>query len=292
VLVERSRKPAVDFYRLGWRRQVAPNTERALYAALLPPGPAHVDAMHTLTMPNARLSALVMGFWTGLPLDYFLRATGRGDLRVAGARAMPAPDIDHPLAAALLLRTLRLNCLTSAYADLWAELFDPMWLKCESWAVNWPGLQPLAAVGPKWLHGTPLRTERERRSALVEIDALVAVWLGMDAKALVAAYRGRFPVLQKYEAVTWFDADGWKLAGNARTIGQRQTKATWAQFDVYRNDRSDPKTAPPPEGFTPPFYKAEREKEMEEAHAVFQARLDAAIARGEWDPVARKAVTA
>ncbi len=52
----------------------------------------------------------------------------------------------------------------------------------------------------------------------------------MSADALVAAYQGRFPVLQKYEAVTWFDADGWKLAGNARTFGQRQTKETWAQL--------------------------------------------------------------
>ena len=42
----------------------------------------------------------------------------------------------------------------------------------------------------------------------MEIDALVAVWLGMDADTLVAAYRGRFPVLQKFESVTWFDAVG------------------------------------------------------------------------------------
>ena len=40
-----------------------------------------------------------------------------------------------------------------------------------------------------------------------------------------------------------------------------------------------------PEGYTAPFYKADREAEMRAAHAVFQARLDAAMARGEWDPV-------
>ncbi|MEU0156961.1 hypothetical protein [Micromonospora fulviviridis] len=134
-----------------------------------------------------------------------------------------------------------------------------------------------------------MRSERDRRAALVEIDALVAVWLGMSAEALVAAYRGRFPVLQKYESVIWFDADGRKLAGNPRTIGQRQTKETWAQFEAYQNDKSEPKTVAPPEGFTPPFYKADRVAEMTAAHAVFQARLDAAIARGEWDPVTRKA---
>ncbi|MEV4666074.1 class I SAM-dependent DNA methyltransferase [Micromonospora echinofusca] len=292
LLVERSRRPYVDFYRLAWRRQVAPNTERALYAALIPPGPAHIDAMHSLVMPSKQLGALVAGFWASLPLDYFLRATGRNDLRVGGARAMPAPSDGHPLAPALLLRTLRLNCLTSAYANLWGELFDHGWRDTESWACAWEGLPPLQDVDAEWRPETPLRTERARRSALVEIDALVAVWLGMDADALIAAYRGRFPVLQKYEAVTWFDAEGWKLAGNARTIGQRQSKATWTQFEAYQSDKTVPRTVPAPEGYTPPFYKAEREKEMREAHAVFLARLDAAIARGEWDPVTRKAATA
>ncbi len=282
LLQDRARRRFVVFPRLAWRRQVAPNTERALYAALVPPGTAHVDAVHSLAMPSLRLTALTAGFWASLPLDYFLRATGRGDLRVAGAKAMPAPSFNHPLSAALLIRTLRLNCLTRAYADLWSELYDPTWPAYEPWACDWPSLQPLQDVTPDWRPETPLRSERARRSALVEIDALVAVWLGINADALVAAYRGRFPVLQKYEAVTWFDAEGWKIAGNARTIGQRQTKESWAQFEAYR---ADPGTAPVPEGYTAPFHKADREAEMRAAHAVFQKRLDEAVARGEWDPV-------
>ncbi|MFH9193037.1 hypothetical protein [Streptomyces globisporus] len=282
VLVQRAQRRYVTFYRLAWRCMIAPNTERALYAALVPPGTAYVDNVHSLAMPSRLSTALVGGFWASLPLDYFLRATGRGHLRGTGVKAMPAPALEHPLASALLLRTLRLNCLTQAYADLWADLFDPAWPDRERWARDWPGLQPLDDVSPDWRPETPLRSERARRSALVEIDALVAVWLGMDADALLAAYRGRFPVLQKYEAVTWFDADGWKLAGNARTIGQRQTKETWAQFEAYR---AAPDSAPVPDGYTVPFYKADREAEMREAHAVFQKRLDEAIARGEWDPV-------
>ncbi|MGW4287384.1 hypothetical protein ACWEIK_10655 [Streptomyces sp. NPDC004673] len=296
VFVARAMQPYTSFYRLAWRKMIAPNTERALYAALVPPGVSHVDGVHSLAMPDPRLTALVAGFWAGLPLDYFLRATGRGDLRGAGARAMPTPVVGHPLAAALLLRALRLNCLTTAYAPLWEELYDPTWLACEPWALYWPGLEPLESVAPTWVRSTPLRSERARRSALVEIDALVAVWLGMDADALIAAYRGRFPVLQKYEAASWFDAEGWKLASNARTIGQRQTKETWKQFEAYMADpafkahQKDPANnpapqTPVPDGYTAPFYKAERETEMREAHAYFQKRLDAAVAAGEWDPV-------
>ncbi|MFG3003287.1 hypothetical protein [Streptomyces calvus] len=282
ALAERAKRRFTIFYRLAWREMIAPNTERSLYAALLPPGPAHTNVLRSARMVDNRRTALTAGMWAALPVDYLLRVTGTGHLDVGRAGQLPAPADCHPLASSLLIRTLRLNCLTTAYADLWRDLYDPTWPAYEPWALDWPGLQPLHDVTPDWRPDTPLRTERARRSALVEIDALVAVWLGMDADALIAAYRGRFPVLQKYEAVTWFDAEGWKLAGNARTIGQRQTKETWAQFEAYL---ADPDNNPVPDGYTAPFYKADREKEMREAHAYFQKRLDEAVARGEWDPV-------
>ncbi|MFF7039144.1 hypothetical protein ACIP4T_11965 [Streptomyces massasporeus] len=282
VLAQWARRRYVTYPRLAYRRQVAPNTERALYAALLPRGAAHVSGINSLAMSTPRLTSLAAGFFASLPVDYFVRATGCSDLHAHVVRAMPVPTTNHPLASPLLLRTLRLNCLTNAYADLWSQLYAPSWRGNEPWAIPWPGLQRLDDVTPTWQRDTPLRTERARRSALIEIDALVAVWLGMDADALIAAYRGRFPVLQKYEAVTWFDAEGWKLAGNARTIGQRQTKENWGQFEAYL---ADPDNNPVPDGYTAPFYKADREKEMRAAHAYFQKRLDEAVARGEWDPV-------
>ncbi|MFC7812102.1 hypothetical protein [Streptomyces olivaceus] len=282
ALVQRARRRFAAFHRLAWRKMIAPNTERALYVALIPPGATHIDGVRSGRVVDDRSTALWAGFWASLPIDYALRLLGVANLDVAQAQRLPGPTPSHPLAPALLLRTLRLNCLTRAYADLWQDLHDPTWPTQEPWACTWPGLPPLNDVTPDWTPDTPLRTERARRAALVEIDALVAVWLGMDADALIAAYRGRFPVLQKYEAVTWFDANGWKLAGNARTIGQRQTKETWKQFEAYQ---AAPDTAPVPDGYTLPFHRADREQEMREAHAYFKQRLDEAVADGKWDPV-------
>ncbi|WP_217231131.1 hypothetical protein, partial [Streptomyces anulatus] len=239
TFLARTTKPYTEFYRLAWRKMIAPDTERALYAALIPPGAAHVHGVHSVAMPDARETVLASGFWASLPLDYFLRTTARSQLQVAGARIMPAGRVGHPhpLAPALLLRTLRLNCLTTAFTALWQKLYDPKWAACEPWARPWPLMSTqLHETTLTWQRDTPLRTEYARRAALVEIDALVAVWLGMDADALVASYRGRFPVLQKYETLTWFDAQGAKLAGNARTYGQRQTKETWKQFEAYMAD--------------------------------------------------------
>ncbi|MBF4133302.1 hypothetical protein [Streptomyces albidoflavus] len=275
-LLRRLRRPYTEFYRVAWREMIAPDTERSLYVALVPPGAAHVDLVHSATLGDTRLSALTAGFWTGLPVDYLLRTTGVGHLKKAPARRMPAPGPQHPLAAALLLRTLRLNCLTQAYADLWEELYDPTWPAYEPWACDWPELQPLHAVGPAWTWNTPLRTERARRAALVEIDALVAVWLGVSADALVAMYKSRFPIMQDFDAVTWFDANERKIAGNRYTYGFGQTKDHYEQLLAYQKQgRSEP-----PEGYTAPFYKAEREKEMREAHAYFTERLREATGKG------------
>ena len=263
------RRRYTEFYRLAWRRQIASDTERSLYAAIIPPGPAHVDLVHTLAMPDNRSTVLVSGFWASLPLDYFVRITGKGDLRIGGVKALPFGSVDHPLAPALLLRTMRLNCLTTAYADLWADVYDATW-RDDIWACSWEGLPPLGEVGPTWERDTPLRNERARRSALVEIDALVAVWLGMDAEALIAIYRAAFPVLNRYEDITWFSANGWKLAGYHRTFGQIQQKNSYEELLAY--NQSGGKT-PVPEGYTAPFYKADREAEYWQAHAVFTERM-------------------
>ena len=264
-----SKRRYTEFYRLAWRRQIAPNTERSLYAAIIPPGPAHIGFIETAGMSDSRSTVLAAGFWSSLPLDYFIRITGNSDLHAGTAKTLPFGSHDHSLASALLLRTMRLNCLTTAYADLWTEVYDSAW-RSDGWVCDWPGLASLEGVGPTWNRDTPLRTERARRSALVEIDALVAVWLGMDVEALIAIYQAAFPVLNRYEEITWFDAGGWKLAGYHRTYGQIQQKTSHDEFLAYTED---PAKKPPPDGYTPPFYKADRIAEYRQAHAVFSERL-------------------
>lgn len=150
------------------------DTDRSLFPAIYPPGPAHIHGVRSMAMPMSRDTTLVAGLWAGLPTDYFLRVTKTEHFDTANVRTMPAPSPDHPLSVPLLLRTLRLNCLSTAYADLWSELYEDVW-RDERWVVEWPDIASLGNVGPTWQRNTPLRTEYERRAALVEIDALVAV---------------------------------------------------------------------------------------------------------------------
>ncbi|MGW2782301.1 Eco57I restriction-modification methylase domain-containing protein [Streptomyces populi] len=266
-------RPYSRFFRLAWRRQIASNTERSLFAALIPPGPAHVHMMHSAVLDSSRETALTAGFWASLPLDYFLRATGRSDLQKGEAEVMPAPTAGHPLEGALLLRTLRLNCQTNAYAPLWQDLYDPAWEQ-DTWAASkiWPESTPLLAegVGRAWTRDTPLRTEFARRAALVEIDALVAVWLGISADELVAMYDARFPVLQQYEENMWFDATGRRIAKAHQQHGYGQSKDAWKKLSSHE---AFPEEYTLPDGYTDPLYRAHRKKEMKAAHAEFTRRM-------------------
>ncbi|MGW6845034.1 class I SAM-dependent DNA methyltransferase [Streptomyces sp. NPDC054958] len=275
-------RPYTEYFRLAWRVMIPFDTERSLFAALIPPGPSHVNAVHTLAARDNLTTVIAAGFWASLPMDYLLRITGRSHLQIGDVPKMPMGDHHHPLATPLLARTLRLNCLTNAYSPLWNELFHPTWPGYEGWAHTWPGITPLAGhLRGRWEIDTPLRTEHERRAALVELDSLVSVWLGIGADQLVTIYKSRYPVLSDYESEMYFDANGRKIARNHNTYGFGQTKEA---YPALLDHLDHPASVPPPEGYTAPFYKADRETEMRAAHAHFSARLDAEIAAGRWTP--------
>ncbi|WP_329314744.1 type II restriction endonuclease subunit M [Streptomyces sp. NBC_01278] len=261
---------ATDYFRVFWRRRTTSNTERTLQAAILPPGPTHVDAVHSLALASDRSTAIVGGIWASLPLDYLVKTSGKADVRTELAEQFPTP-LEHPLAEPLLLRTLRLNCLTREYSPLWEELFTSTWLT-DRWTDPQACRLPLQVVERSWSMGTPLRTEYDRRMALVEIDALVAVMLGLSAEQLCAMYRSQFAVLRKYEWEMFFAPDGHKIGAATHNVGIRQTSEETAFVKAWaKAARAGDPTPAIPEGWVKP----NREAEMTRAHEDFTARLHA-----------------
>lgn len=268
-----------EYFRVAWRRMAAVNNERSLFAALIPPGPTHVHTVHSLALRGDLETALNSAFWASIPLDYLLRVAGRVDIQVAEAHAMPLAMPGHPLASSALLRTMRMNSLTKNYAPLWSVLYTPNWA-VETWAVKWPGAAALGVAGSDWSTYSALRTEYERRAALVEVDALVSVWLGLGIEELLAILRARYPALTEREEAMWFDAAGRRIAADPYAFGLGQTRE---HYGLLMTHLEDPTNCAPPEGYVAPFYKADREREYREAHAVFSKRLQDAIDSG-WSP--------
>jgi hypothetical protein len=115
---------------------------------------------------------------------------------------------------------------------------------------------------------------------LVEIDSLVATWLSLTVDELLGVFKSRFPILVERDDAMWFDRAGRRLAADSYAFGYGQTKEHYEQLMAHLDD---PMNCSPPEGYSPPFYKADREREYREAHAVFSKRLQDAIDAG-WTP--------
>ncbi|WP_370181634.1 restriction endonuclease subunit M [Rhodococcus wratislaviensis] len=288
-------RPATDYWRIAWRSMTQPGLERSLHAALIPPGAAHVDTVHTCTVstcaapvhtgPNlsvraedSRNTALVAGLWASLPFDYLVKVSGMSHVHAELIDRFPAP-IEHPAWPYLLLRTLRLNCLTHDYATLWKGLYQGSFAG-DAWTPAFATSSGLGVGERSWTMNTPLRTEFERRAALVEIDSLAALMLGLTADHLALMFRAQFPVLRKYEYEMYFDANGRKIAKDHHAQGVKQQKDDYKLLRAYLEgddcgdllDRYTP--FPPDENHDKPwFYKPDREAEMRAAYAEFERRL-------------------
>ncbi len=66
-------------------------------------------------------------------------------------------------------------------------------------------------MGGTWGVDKPLRKDEERRAVQVEIDAIMALSLGVTADESCMIYRTQFPVMRRYDQEDRFDANGRKV---------------------------------------------------------------------------------
>jgi len=84
-----------------------------------------------------------------------------------------------------------------------------------------------AKLPATWHRNCALRTDYSRRQALVEIDVLVSMALGLTLEQLQTIYRIQFPVLRFYESDTWYDRNGRIVFTNSKGlpgVGLRRTR--------------------------------------------------------------------
>ncbi|PPJ29336.1 Eco57I restriction-modification methylase domain-containing protein [Nocardia nova] len=255
--------PSSEFFRLAWREMCDAGTVRTLHSTLLVPGPTHVGGIASLTTTSSLDLALMAGFTSALPADFLIKVMGVGHVKISTLGKIPHVR-NHPLERHLLLRTLRLNCLIRPYAPLWLELYEPDWQQ-DSWApdvgIAYASKPELGAVDPNWTWHTPLRRAADRRQALIEIDAIVAIMLEITAEELLTIYRTQFPVLQKYEREALYDANGRQLP--TKLASEYRKKGGLSPSDLTVDGIT----------YEEPIRGVDRERDMQQAHAHFSAIL-------------------
>lgn len=146
------------------------------------------------------------GLFSSIPLDFFTKTIGIGQIGKDMLSKFPF-GLNIRYQSAIRVRTLLLNCLSDKYKELWENCWRQEYSK-ETWSIQDQRLKPFSGLSEEWAWETPLRNYYERRMALVEIDVIAAMALGLSLEDLETMYSIQFPVLQQNENDTWYDRKG------------------------------------------------------------------------------------
>lgn len=263
-----------DDYRVVMRKMLNQGGERTLIAAIIPPKTKHIDGIFGITIEDV---LLLGAFMASIPYDFLIKAGGKANGRYDSVSNFPW-KCEESFLPELRARALLLNALNDYYTGLVKKTYQKNFSRF-TWSKSDPRLAntKFSTLTSEWTWNTPLRTDYERRQALVEIDVLTAMALGMTLEQLKTIYRIQFPVLQSYEADTWYDANGRITFTNNRSLVgvgfdrkefELNMKDAPAGKKFYRTIMDDTMPGGPVERtieYVAPFDRCDREQDYETA---------------------------
>lgn len=273
-----------DNYRLCIRKMLNQSGERTLISAIVPPKTEHINGIFGINFIQGLVSFASNCF--SIPFDFFLKATGKANINFSAASGFPVLS-DWNNQYSTMCRGMMLNSLNNFYSELWKKEYKTIWNN-ESWSKSDPRLNNIrfSSLTENWTWDTPLRTDYERRQALVEIDVLTAMALGMTLEQLKTIYRIQFPVLQQYESDTWYDANGRIVFTTNRSLtGVGFDRLTWENTvkgaapgtKFTRTITDDTMPGGPVQRtieYVAPFDKCDREHDYETAWKFFEEKYN------------------
>jgi hypothetical protein len=264
-------------FRIALRRRMVTTNERSLISAIISPGVTYTNSIISASFDDLGFLVSFAGQTHSIVFDFFFRATGRTDIYESTFSMLPAFSTGE-LQDSLAVRVLRLNCLTEHYSALWEALFCKSFCT-ESFTKGDPRLSQdrWTQLGREWNAQTPFRTHFERRQAMIEVDAIVAVVCGLSWDQLRLIYTTAFRVLARYDASTWFDSAG-EIAFTPNKkglpgVGLEDESSIcardWVPGDVIHGKGKT---------FVAPFDVPNREQDMLEAYEHFSRMVGSRVA--------------
>ena len=204
-----------DEYRIITRSMLNLSGERTLYDAIIPPKAAHINTTFSMAFKNDKDLLMSSAEFSSIPYDFMMKSTGKGIAFWGIYSKFPLLKYNEDA----ILRILMLNCLTNQYSKLWERNYTIKFNK-NTWAKEDKLLDNkiFSQLTNKWTRNCSFRNDYMRREALVEIDVIIAMLLGMTLDQLIAIYNIQFSVLRMYEENTWYDSKGRIAFTNNRSL--------------------------------------------------------------------------
>lgn len=273
----------LDYFRLLARRRMNPANERTLLSAISPPERAHLDGVFGLTFRDENHLIITAGLFASLIMDFYIKTTGKTDFRADLARYIPLLTTRPELQRLIAARVLRLNCLTTEYAALWDRNFSDSF-RVDGWTSELVNPGSFDGLTSEWNESrSPIRIDLERRQALLELDVLCCMALGVGLDELQSIYRIQFPVMRQYEKQTCYDQNGRIVfTTNKGLSGVGVERKVWEeiktlQHGMYERTIEDDTVPGGPLKRTiiyqAPFFSMNRERDYEIASREFSNRL-------------------
>jgi len=195
-----------NYFRVASSKMVDSSSERTFQSFIMPQGVSHINGIISFLFKDTNNFMKMAIFSSSIVSDFYVKSTGTSNILNSTIELMPLININ----SSMISRISSLNCLTTHYQELYEEQFKEAF-KTDTWTnKDDPRLNQnfFENLTPTWRRSVALRTDYERRQALVEIDVLVAMELKLTLEELKTIYRIQFPVLKQNENETFYDITG------------------------------------------------------------------------------------
>jgi WD40 repeat protein len=192
---------------MGFRKMLDQLTsERTLKGAILPPKSSHTNSIISIEFNSSQDLALFSGICSSIVLDFFIKVIASKNLTPSRLSGFPY-GIPDKYKGAIIVRTLRLNCVNSWYKALWEECYNSSFSE-DCWSSNSKILSPYCNLKNTYDSNVLLRNEYERRLALIELDVITAMAYGLTLDELLFINKNYFNISSKFDDNTWYDIKG------------------------------------------------------------------------------------